>query len=1576
MRSHVGLVSKGVLLLAGALLSVNSFALDPTYFQGQAPKAEDAVTPYGTDLFGDQINLYDGSLQFNQTDLTIKGNSDLPVTLSRSAVPGKNEKITAFGKQLGDWKFDVPRIGGTFSVLTGWRGYDGSYSRCSKYNEPASESVRAGGSIYTVFPVSFWHGTFLEVPGQSNQELLPRATGYTSAPQNSPSTYPIVTKGNWAIKCAPTTIKNGSGEGFTAISPNGVTYVFDWLGSRTVDSVKISSSSLARQEVYLYATKVTDRFGNWVTYTYDPSYPNALQSIQSNDGRTITVTNSSGKATSATDGTRTYHYAYGSAGDLETVTLPDSSQWQFALANMSVNTLGLRPTEDCDDGSGQMQPGTYSGTVVHPSGASAVFNTQFVAHSFAGAPTTCNPSDGVMRMVYPPVSVNLSLTSKSISGPGIATMNWSYAYQDYTDCSTNCYRTVTVTEPTPTTASAAFETRHRFGIQWHATEGQLQGIDAGWDGSSSALRTTNTTYNPYSGQTYPASFGNSFIQDTGDYLASRNTPLQQQVITQQGQTFSAVYGVFDGFARPTTVTRSGTGGSRSETTTYSDNYTSWTMGQVHTVTAGTGTGCIPANNGCVMVDYEYDPTWATQLSEQHFAGPITTKTYNNTDGTLATKSDGAGNTISYSSYMRGIAQTVTYPTYSSYPTHVTETGTVNNIGRITKYTDPIYPTGNVYSFGYDAMGRLASITPPSGFTGTSVVFASIPSVEYGLAAGHWRQTVTKGNATTLRYFDALWRPVMTRSYDAANVAATTTVVVKGYGVDMHPSFESYPQNSTQQNVLSTSPGSRMQYDAIGRLIQTIADSELGNLTSSVAYLNGFQTQGTDPRGYVTTQSLWALDNPDESSISSIAAPEGVQVAFTRDAFGKTTLINRNGVTRAYVYDSGQRLCKTIAPETSSTVQNYDAAGNVAWKAVGQALPDPNACNYSNVLPSGQITFGYDALGQLTSTTYGDGSPSITRTFWPDEKLNTVTSNGSTWTYNYNGLRQLEGETLSYSAQTFPFTWIHDSLGNLSTSSNPAGSISYVPNALGQATQVGTYATGVTYWPNGGVAGYTLGNQIVHSQTQTTRGQPLVNSDGAMLNDSYTYDQNGNVASITDNLPSGNLPNFTRTMAPYDGLNRLKGVTAANVWGVATFSYDTVDNMTTVTSNGGSRVITLNYNDGTNRLTGLTQSGTTMPYTYDSHGNINSRGPATFTFDLGNRLVSSNQGGGYVYDGLGRRVQVQSTDGSTRLQVYGQAGQLLWSTNTGGGRATSWTQYFYLADKEIAENNNVSGTEYVHVDALGSPVAHSNQAGALISQTRFEAYGNPAQGTVPGPSASIVGFTGHVQDPESELVYMQQRYYDVASSRFLSVDPLTTDADSGRSFNLYEYAQSNPYQYVDPDGRDPKKEAPDKVIQTPVTGSHIKQVTTVSSTGVVTTAGPAGTSATAAQNALNSWGRADTLTDHFERHGPDFGAKDEADYASKASQFKTDALNNLSSELRVSNDGIVRLYDPATNTFGSYNPDGTTKTFYKPIDGRPYWDVNAPRWGDEPGKVTAPQRSAWIQRSIRFMRGFRGAAGEE
>ena len=50
-----------------------------------------------------------------------------------------------------------------------------------------------------------------------------------------------------------------------------------------------------------------------------------------------------------------------------------------------------------------------------------------------------------------------------------------------------------------------------------------------------------------------------------------------------------------------------------------------------------------------------------------------------------------------------------------------------------------------------------------------------------------------------------------------------------------------------------------------------------------------------------------------------------------------------------------------------------------------------------------------------------------------------------------------------------------------------------------------------------------------------------------------------------------------------------------------------------------------------------------------------------------------------------------------------------------------------------------------------------------------------------------------------MFYMQARWYDSGSGRFLSIDPLIRSAATPQSANPYSYTENNPVNGVDPTG---------------------------------------------------------------------------------------------------------------------------------------------------------------------------------
>lgn len=114
-----------------------------------------------------------------------------------------------------------------------------------------------------------------------------------------------------------------------------------------------------------------------------------------------------------------------------------------------------------------------------------------------------------------------------------------------------------------------------------------------------------------------------------------------------------------------------------------------------------------------------------------------------------------------------------------------------------------------------------------------------------------------------------------------------------------------------------------------------------------------------------------------------------------------------------------------------------------------------------------------------------------------------------------------------------------------------------------------------------------------------------------------------------------------------------------------------------------------------------------------------------------------------------------------------------------------------------------------------------------------------------------------------------------------------------------------------------------------------------------TPAPAAPPAARAPPTRATWGRMDTLQDHFDRHGADFRSTSPDDYAAQAWQFLQRARNTGLPMKWDDADGTLRVYDPATRAFAAYNRDGRTKTYFRP-DSPTYWQR-------QPGRLVRPDQ---------------------
>ncbi|WP_057923110.1 RHS repeat domain-containing protein [Lysobacter capsici] len=532
------------------------------------------------------------------------------------------------------------------------------------------------------------------------------------------------------------------------------------------------------------------------------------------------------------------------------------------------------------------------------------------------------------------------------------------------------------------------------------------------------------------------------------------------------------------------------------------------------------------------------------------------------------------------------------------------------------------------------------------------------------------------------------------------------------------------------------------------------------------------------------------------------------------AAGASELIGQSGLhsipgwqmlSRRFVYDQYQQLCKTIEPEIGATVMEYDGAGNLAWSAAGLALSSATTCNRTEAQTSGRkVTRSYHQNNKLYQLTFPGGAGNQSWLYYPDglpESVYTTNLTGPITvinSYGYNKRRLPTGES-NYSGD---ITYQHDRYGNVREANYSTRAFDYAPNALGQPTTVRdnsgqTYASAISYYPNGALKSFVYGNGIIHTMVQNARQLPARSTDAGIIDLETGFDPNGNVVQIYDRARGDQ---YNRSMQ-YDDLDRLQAVGSCSFGGDCwhRFTYDALDNLKSW-SLGGVKDHRYYY-DTRNQLTNVqnAQGASIVGMSYDPQGNLTNKNGRQFKFDYGNRLREVVGLDAYAYDAAGLRISV-TRNGSTAEQSFYASGQLLrrdfpdsYIQNT----------YVYLGGSLIAQLERVptdagdtTHIKYQHTDALGSPVATTNEAGQVIDRTDWEPYG----AAIGKPAYDGVGYTGHLVDGTTGLTYMQQRYYDQTLGIFLSIDPVTADGSTGANFNRYWYANNSPYTFTDPDGR--------------------------------------------------------------------------------------------------------------------------------------------------------------------------------
>ncbi|MFG2512764.1 RHS repeat-associated core domain-containing protein [Streptomyces sp. NPDC048584] len=821
---------------------------------------------------------------------------------------------------------------------------------------------------------------------------------------------------------------------------------------------------------------------------------------------------------------------------------------------------------------------------------------------------------------------------------------------------------------------------------------------------------------------------------------------------------------------------------------------------------------------------------------------------------------------------------------------LTKTITTNPLGhRATSFLDPrrgqalrVYDANlKKTELAYDALGRLTSVWLPNRSSASQSPSSKF-AYHMDTKEQSWVSSSTlKGDGetytTSYAIFDALLRPLQTQSETPKGGRLLTDTRYDTRGLPHESHADIFDTTSTPNGTYT-----RAEYGEAPKQTMTVFDGT-GRTTKTTLYIKGVEKWSTimnytgdstattavdggtatrtirDIRGRPVESREYASESPADPQYgdglgtpyvstkftytrdgkqTQITGPDDAKWSYTYDLLGRqTTAADPDKGTTTTEYDILDRAIKSTDSRGKSVLTAYDVLGRTIGTWAGSRADDNQltATTYDTLLdglPDTTTRYVGGKTGQAytdTVTKYDDLSrPVITELELPVTDPLVVA--GVPATIEFETAYNLDG-TVKYAKEP--------ALGGL-----PSEIIDYGYNDLGQVISVGGatgYLLDTDYSALGqptqmilgtaNVEGHKksyLNNRYEQGTDRLIRSFVTDDTHGYMLQDlNYSYDQAGNVTSISDPTTLGGASSAEAQCFSYDGHRRLieawtpdsqkcsDARSASSLSGPApywtSYAYNKAGQRTTETTHKttGDATSTYCYTKAgqPHTLTGITTKGdcTSLEnsYSYDTTGNTTKR-PGTssaqeLTWSEEGKLAKLTESGkttDYLYDGAGELL-IRNTAGGERV-LYSGATELHLRAN-----GSTWAQRYYTAGGQtVALRSNEVGTNkltYLSGDHHGT----QNLAVTTDStQTYGKRYISPFGAERGKPTGNAwpddKGFLGKTNDKTTGLTHIGARQYDPVIGQFISVDPIL-DLTQLNSLNGYSYASNSPVTLWDPTG---------------------------------------------------------------------------------------------------------------------------------------------------------------------------------
>ncbi len=770
--------------------------------------------------------------------------------------------------------------------------------------------------------------------------------------------------------------------------------------------------------------------------------------------------------------------------------------------------------------------------------------------------------------------------------------------------------------------------------------------------------------------------------------------------------------------------------------------------------------------------------WLTETMDYDDFGNIISKTLSASGIASRRESfayDSSGRFLIESTDIEGLKTSYVYHTDFGYPLRTTN------------------PYGLTSTYMYDGWGRLLRETD---YLGNSTDYSyQITSVNGQWALSKHIEFADGGQAT--EYFNAFgWR-----------------VKQKTLGLHANPVYKSF------------------EYDAMGRKIR-----ESEPYFDSATQWNSF---AFDHYGRLASQTLYTgkVVYTTYSGLS-VTVDDGVKtMTSTKDAVGNIVRMTDPGGTINYTYyangsmkqaDYGSHLVTTEIDGWGRKIQLNDPSAGVytyQYSILGEML--------SETTPKGSTAYTYDDHGKLTQKTINGDATDLRLSYAYDPSSKLLQEISGTdgieqlqyrYTYAYDSYQRPTEIREETATANFDKIYAYDDLGrvanetysatHVASGTNSTVSVQNVFDASGLLIGLRDATTNASLWQldaenaKGQATRILLGNGMNKTRTYDAYGFLTEVSDSkegvhALAMD-YSFDaMQGNLTSRTNHAFANYTENFS-----YDTQDRLLEITGATQHSQ---SYDAQGRITENSGVGG-----YNYdNTKSYQLAGIDLNAQGDLH-YQQHA------PQQITYNAFKKPVHISETGGgrvdFVYGPLQNRThayyggaQLDKTARRFHKQYASVLPvEMIEDTAVGSVKIISYIGGdAYTAPIAYIKQSGGDATDefyYLHRDYLGSILAISDSAGAVVEQRQFGAWGQTdrfvaSDGTTTFTHSSLIGrgYTGHEHFFEVGLIHMNGRMYDPKLGRFLSPDNYIQDPFNTQSYNRYGYVWNNPLKYVDPSG---------------------------------------------------------------------------------------------------------------------------------------------------------------------------------